>query len=393
MKTQGLSPKHAGRIAAEKDIATIDAELQRATDEVKKLDATNLRSVARGKLAQSSELESKLSKEGATIQAKATDYMHNYQRAIELGEELDRLRKHLDAVEDRVGSLQLEVKSPGSVRVFSPAMTPEIPVKGGRKQLLAIVMLAAILLGVAVPLAIDYLDPRVRSAGELEALLGLPITGWLPGSNEPLTNSEKLVRLAVIVRRHLAELPGGALVISALKHGSGSSTISLGLAKTLDTLGVRTLVIEVNPETPDQRYLAAPALPGVAQWMTGETGLQPCVNPATSLLPDRICTGLNADELSLMAGSMLPGLIEEARKQYDLVLIDAAPVGSSLLAEELIRQVDAVLLVTQARIDRRCEIKETMKIIEHLRPHTFGSVLNKVTSGREAHDTDPVLIA
>jgi Mrp family chromosome partitioning ATPase len=152
-------------------------------------------------------------------------------------------------------------------------------------------------------------------------------------------------------------------------------------------------VIEVNPETPDGRYLSGMACPGVAQWIAGEASMESCINPATRQLPDRICTGADADELSLMAVNMVQRLTEEARKEYDFVLIDTAPVGSSLLAEELIRQIDAVLLVSQAQQDRRPEIKAAMKIIEHLHPHTFGSVLNKVTLKREAHDTAPVLIA
>jgi Mrp family chromosome partitioning ATPase/capsular polysaccharide biosynthesis protein len=378
MRIQGLAPKHAGRIAAEKDIATIDAELERATSEAKKMAANNLRNMQRGKLAQSSDLEKKLTREAAGIQAKANEYMRNYQRAIEVGEELERLRKRLNATEDRISTLQLEVKAPGYVRIFSPAMTPDIPIKGGRKRLLEIVMAAALLLGVAVPIGIDFLDPRVRSARELEAVLGLPVTGWLPRIQGALPGSEELLRLAVIVRRHLTELSSGALVISAMNHGSGSSTISLGMAKAMDSLGVHTLVIEMNSKTPDPRYLLGERHPGFAQWMAGDASLRECVNPATAELPARICTGEGARELALMAGDMARLLIEEARKEYDLVLIDAAPVAGSLLTEELIREIDAVMLVSQARTDNRKDIKAAMKTIENLRPRTFGSVLNKV---------------
>jgi len=378
MRTQGLAPKHAGRIAAEKDIATIDAELERATSEAKKMAANNLRNMQRGKLAQSSDLEKKLTREAAGIQAKANDYMRNYQGAIEVGEELVRLRKRLNATEDRISTLQLEVKAPGYVRIFSQAMTPDIPVKGGRKRLLEMVMAAALLLGLGVPIGIDFVDPRVRSARELEAVLGLPVTGWLPRIQGALPDSEELLRLAVIVRRHLTELSKGALVISAMNHGSGSSTISLGMAKAMDSLGVKTLVIEVNPKTPDPRYLLGKEHPGFAQWIAGKSSLRQCINPATREFPARICTGEGAQELALMAGDMASLLIQEARKEYDLVLIDAAPVVGSLLTEELIREIDAVMLVSQARTDNRKDIKAAMKTIENLRPRTFGSVLNKV---------------
>ncbi len=394
LRIQGLAPRHEGRIAAEKDIAAIDAELERATTEAKKLAAGNLHSLQRGKLAQSSALESRLSEQANQIQVRANEYMRNYQLAISMGDELDRLRKRLNATEDRISTLQLEVKAPGSVRIFSAAMTPQIPVSGGRKKLLIMVLFAALLLGFAVPVAIDYLDPTVRSAGELEAVLGLPVTGWLPRSSGADLLSKEVLRLAVTVRRNINNLTSGALVVSALRHGSGSSTIALAMGKALDKLGIRTLVIEINPKTPDERYVEGGAHPGYVQWIACRASLQECINPATFEFPARIATGHGANELELMAGSMTRLLIDEARKEFDLVLIDATPVTVSLLTEELIRDLDSVLLVSQAHVDKRKEIKAAIKTIERLRPRTFGSIINKVAFGNRKESCDtPALLA
>ncbi len=395
LKIQGLAPKHPGRIEAEKDIAGIDDELKRAATEARKLAAANLHDVERGKVAQSAALENSLSREADDIQARANNYMRNYQLAINIGDELERLNKRLNATEERISTLQLEVKSPGSVRIFSPAMTPQFPVTGGRKKLLAIVLLVALVLSVALPVAFDFLDPAVRSAGELEAVLGLPVTGWLPCFRRSEPVADEVLRLAVTLRRHIKDLSSGALVISALRHGSGSSTIALLVGKSLDLLGVRTLVIEINPQTPDVRYIEGGNRPGYAQWIGSQANLQDCVNPATTLLPARISTGSAAQELALMSGNAIRILIDEARKDFDLVLIDAAPIGLSLLTEELVRDLDSILLVSQAHVDNRKEIKATMKVIERLRPRTFGSIINKVPagSGKAPNDTPDLLSA
>ena len=393
MRIQGLAPKHAGRIAAEKDIAAIDAELDRATQETKRLAANNLHSIQRGKLAQNSEMERKLSQESASIQAKANDYMRNYQRALGLGEELERLRHRLNMTEDRIGTLQLEVKSPGYVRIFSPAMKPVIPVNGGRKQLLLIIMALAAAMAMAVPVGADFLQPGLRSARELEAALGLPVTGWLPSISGSMAGAEETIRLAVIVRRHLSELPNKALVLCAMKHGSGSSTVALGLGKAMEKLKVRTLVVESNSQTPDERYEQGISRPGLAHWMNGEASLEECIHPGTLELPDRIGVGQGAQEMAMMSGDMVELLVEEARKQYDLILIDAAPLPGSLLTEELIREVDAMMLISRAEVDNRKEIKAVMKQIEYLHPHTLGSVLNNVTARKEQNDSAALLTA
>ncbi len=378
IRIQGLSATHPGRIAAEKDIAAIDAELDRATSAAKKLQAVKLRDSRQGKLAQSADLENHLNQEAKEIQSRASAYMKDYEEAMGLGEELERLRKRLTAAEDRISSLELEVKSPGSVRIFSPAMTPQIPTSGGRKKLLMMVMLAGMVLALGVPVGIDYMDSSVRSASELEAALGLPVTGWLPLNERRHGSRTEIVRLAVVLRRHVAELSSGALVISSLRHGSGSSTISLGLGTALNQLGVRTLVVEVNSRTPDARYSDGIPRPGYAQWLAGTAALDECIAPALGHLPARITTGEGANDMDLMVGSGMRGLIEEAAKDFDLVLVDAAPVKGSLLTEELIRDLDAVLLVSEANVDTKKDLKAMMKTIERLHPRTFGAVINKV---------------
>jgi Mrp family chromosome partitioning ATPase/capsular polysaccharide biosynthesis protein len=378
VRIQGLAEKHPGRIAAEKDIAAIDAELARATDAAQKLAESNLRNMQRGKLAQSADLENRLNNEATNIQARARDYMRNYQLAMGLGEELERLHKRLTATEDRISTLQLEVRAPGSVRIFSPAMTPQIPVSGGRKKLLMIVLAAALVLALALPVGIDFLDPSLRSAGELAAVIGLPVTGWLPRIDGDHGSAEEVLRLAVVLRRHLGELRSGALVITSLQHGSGSSTIALRVGSMLAKLGVRTLVVEVNPQTPDSRYIPCESSKGFAQWMSGDAELEDCICPATDSLPPRIGTGPAADEVTLMAQGSLRTLIESARAGYDLILVDAAPVTRSLLTEELIRELDAVMLVSQANVDTRKQVKQALEIIDRLHPRTFGSVINKV---------------
>ncbi len=385
MKIQGLSPKHAGRIAAEKDIAAIDAEIQRATREAQAMTSTRIQSIQAGKLAQSNELEKRLIRQSNDIRGKAAEYMRNYQAAMDLGVETERLRKRLSATEDRINTLQLEIRAPGYVRIFSTAMRPEIPIRGGRRKLFAIVFAVALALALGIPVAFDFLDPRVRSTKELESVLGLPVTGWLPAMHGDTGDSGQVLRLALTVRRHLEKLDG-VLALSALRHGTGSSSISLALGNALEAIGVKTLVIEINPATPDPRYLMGQHRPGVAQWMAGAP-FTACINPSTDQLPERIATGEKATELDLMASDAIERLLDEARQRYACVLVDASPLGCTLLGEELVRRISAVLLVSQADRDSRAELAAGLKTIERLQPKVFGSVLNQVTvTGKEKTD-------
>ncbi len=180
LRMSGLSPQHPGRIALEKDVAAIEREIESATAKVQNKGLQTMQEIQRGKLAQNSQLEGKLEGEQRKMQEQAAAYSRAYQRSIELGEDIDRLRKRLNATEDRASFLELENKAPGFIRVFSPALPPDMPLGGGLKKLLLMVLMAAFVIGCVVMVGLDLLDPRVRSTREMTALLRLPVTAWAP---------------------------------------------------------------------------------------------------------------------------------------------------------------------------------------------------------------------
>lgn len=380
LRMGGLSARHPGRIALEQDVAAIDREIEAATGKAQEKNLEAIQAVQRGKLAQTTLLENKLEAEQQKLQSNAATYSRAYQRSIELGEEIDRQRKRLNATEDRIAFLQLENKAPGFVRVFSPALTPEIPFGGGRKKLFLMVLGAALALALAVALGLDMLDPRVRSTREMTAILRLPVTHWTPRCTGPLESedSPQVVRLAVTLRRHMDEFKGRCIVITGLRHGAGSSSLALALGRALDGLGVQTLVAEANVITPDDRYIGGAMRPGLCDLVAGRAAFGDCVEPASGSLPDRIAVGRRASEKAMLAGAPLTEVL--ASSTHDLILVDAPPVLLSLAAEEMVRQIGSTLLVVSAGEDKRGEVRDAMAIIERLQPSAFGAVLNRAAA-------------
>jgi len=371
----GLSPQHPERIAAEKEIKAIDRELEAVTLATRDRLAKNIQTIDEAKLRQSTEIEDQIQRETEALHQQIENYSRGYQRSVDIGDEIDRLRKRVEAVEDRENFLELESKAPGFVRIFSPALTPDEPYEGGRKKLLMIVFAASLLLGLAVPVGIDFMDPRMKAARELESHLGLPITGWLPES--ALVDPAYLVRAAVSIRRHAKQLRHRVLVVTAISHGGGSTTVSLGLGLALDRLGTRTIVVEANPLTSDVRYQGKGGLEGLISWMSKPTGERLPVTLGSGELPDRVATGAGTIEDLLPVERLLP-LFEREADAWDLILIDAGPLESSLATEELIRVFGSVLLVVNSQIDKKKDVTRCMEKIDQLAPEAFGAVLNKV---------------
>jgi len=372
----GLSPQHPQRIAAEKEIKAIDHEIEAVTLALRDRLAKNQQAISQAKLQQSKEIEDQIQHETDVLHQQIEDYSHGYQRSVAIGDEIERLRKRVDSVEDRENFLELESKAPGFIRVFSPALTPDEPFEGGRKKLLMIVLAAGIVLGLVVPVGMDFMDPHLKAPRELESQLGLPITGWLPESS--IVDPAYLLRAAVSIRRHGDQLRHRVLVVTAISHGGGSTTVSLGLGMALDRLGTRTIVIEANPLTSDVRYNGQASLEGLISWMSKPTGVRLPVTLGSDELPDRVATGAGTIEDLLPVERLMP-LFEKEANAWDLIIIDAAPLESSLATEELIRVFGSVLLVVNSQIDKKKDVTRCMEKIDQLAPEAFGAVLNKVT--------------
>lgn len=381
LRINGLGPQHTARIAGEKEIQQIDREIERVTQALRDRLAANTEVLNHARYEQTAQVERNLQEETRNLRSQAEAYSRAYQRSLELGEELERTRKRLSAVEDRISYLHLEGKAPGFVRVFTPALKPDLPVQGGRKKLLLMVLAAALLMAAAVPLGVDYFDPRVMAPAELEAQVGLPVAGWLPLASADAAHVDEraILRTAVSIRRHLDGLRRRALVISALHHGGGSSSVALALAAALGRLGTRTLVIEANPQTPDSRYTGITPRTGLMGLLAERTSIPECIEKASGDLPDRIRTGDGCWEALLPAERLLP-IVDTLLQDYDLALIDAAPLPDSLPTEEMVRLLGAILLVVDSQRDGKTAIKACMQKLQRLSPQAFGAVLNKVNN-------------
>ena len=396
VKIQGLSPQHSSRISAENEIEQIDREIERITRQMQDRLARNIEMVRKARLAQASQVEEKLHQETSELRAQAEEYSRAYQHSIEIGEEIERSRKRLNAVEDRIAYLELETNAPGFVRVFAPALPADLPVKGGRRKLLLLTALVACLLALCIPIGLDYFDPSVRSASELETQVGLPLSAVIPESQESLSRGA-LLRAAVSIRRHLQELSHRAVVVTGLRSGAGTSTVALQLGTTLNKIGVRTVVLEANALTPDSRYSAS-ATPGLIEVIRRQADLSKAIVLGSNELPDRVATGHGMED-ELLATDRIGDVVRALRKDYDLILVDVAPVESSLASEELVRTLNAVLLIVNARGDDRNALAACMSRLERLAPQTFGAILNrasdKASTNRELllHDHSPLLAA
>lgn len=176
------------------------------------------------------------------------------------------------------------------------------------------------------------------------------------------------------------------IVITSAGVGEGKTLTTLNLAWLLaQTEGIRALVIDSDLRQPcATEYLSIDAPIGLSEVLGGEVGLKQAIvrlDPAgLYLLPG----GKPRDDVAeLLSGPTFAGVIAEARRMFDYILIDAPPLGIFTDASLLISRADAAMLVVRAGKTRYALLD---RLLDQLpRERLLGVILNRAQD--EPHST------
>ena len=173
-----------------------------------------------------------------------------------------------------------------------------------------------------------------------------------------------------------------AFVITSAGIGEGKTLTALNLAWLLaQTDGVKALVIDADLRQPCAAdYLGIETDCGLSEVLTGETKLLEAIvrlRPSgLHLLPGGAA---REDVAELLSGPRFGHLLDDARKMFDYIIIDAPPLGVFTDANLLINRADAALLVLRAAKTRYSVVD---RLLEQLpRERMLGVVLNRAEIG------------
>src|SRR3954471_5973220 len=169
-----------------------------------------------------------------------------------------------------------------------------------------------------------------------------------------------------------------AFVITSANMGEGKTLTAVNLSWLLaQSDGATALIIDADLRNPcAAKYLGVDADRGLSEVLTGETKLTEAIiklNPAgLHVLPGG---SRREDVAELLSGPRFANLLEEARKLFDYIIIDAPPLGIFTDANLLISRADAAVLVLRAGSTRYAVVERLLEQIP--RERMLGVVLNR----------------
>jgi polysaccharide biosynthesis transport protein len=378
----GLTPNHPLRKQTEDQLAQIEKELNDMQAKKRREAADHLEQKLRTQLNQAQTVESKLNSDLQRGTSQAVDTAPKIQRAAEIQADLDRLQLRYAAVDDRISNLELESSSPGSVHLFTPAMTPLGPEKSKVRGLLLAIFPVSIIMGVLTAIILDLLDPHIYTASDVESVLGFAPIGMLFDDREvtQVVFDECALRLAAGVD-HAARLAGArTFVLTGVNSGAGTTSIIENLGSMLAKLGRKTLVIDPSGNNEPVAFVT---LGTDLQRRPVNLSEAAASGPRSTTELQKVKQGPQA--LPARVGPM-NGIVFESfqnmSSEYDIVLIDAAPILLSAETEYLARMADVTVLVAEAGKTKKAWLTRAARLLERLGAAGAAAVVNKVHPAR-----------
>jgi polysaccharide biosynthesis transport protein len=263
----------------------------------------------------------------------------------------------------------------------------------------------AMVFGIAIPAALAFgflfafvaegMDPSLRTMEHVDRYLGLPVLATVPeinglgaGKNPAdmvITNpsssfSESIRGLYLNLALGNFEKSPKVLLVTSAEPGEGKTVVAVSLARLAAKTGRRVIIVDADfrrPSIARTMRLPAPA-GGVTDTLDGRLPLERCV--VSDARSDAFVLGgvaKRGNPFDLMTSDALSKLVATLRSQYDLVIIDSAPllpVHDTLLLSEL---SDTTLFVTHSGKTSREAVTAALHSLHSTKATVAGIALTR----------------
>lgn len=282
-------------------------------------------------------------------------------------------------------------------RVISAATMPFSPSYPNKSFALILVMFVNGGLGIGLGLLMDRLDNTVHNARELERDLGLPVLASVPlldGEDglapqdyllqKPLsafTESLRAVRSSLELS-NVDRAPQVIVFTSALPN-EGKTTTSISFARAASVAGKKVLLIDCDLRRPSvHKMLLAPGdkpSAGLVEHLAGKASFEDvlCHDAQTNLafIPV-VSSSINPTEV--LGSAQMERMLMHARAEFDLIVIDCAPVLAVTDPRVIAQRGDEILFIVRWNSTPKDAVIDAVKVLRQHNLSVTGAILTQV---------------
>ncbi len=298
----------------------------------------------------------------------------------------------------------------GNIEIVDPATVPRYPLPSTEQFGYLLALLVGLGVGGGLAFVRQQLDTKLRSPEDVRRASGLEILAMVPkidmggngvvrpipiltGATDP--GAESFRSLRTMLRFATAERPK-VIGITSPAPASGKSTVSVNLAAAMAQQGERVLLIDADLRRPMQHeiFSTKDKTPGLTDVLVGEVSVKDAIRDMrdfksedSSAWAQRLWLLTSGSQTpnpaELLGSTAFDDFLKRARREFDAVVIDTAPVLAVTDATVAGTFMDGMIVVAGADETERPALKESIRQLRQARVTLLGAVLNKVPESNQ----------
>ena len=360
----------------------------------------------------------------------------NTNQLMEKKLEYDRLKREVESVRERTALLETKnqeaqikkAEKPEEVVIVKPALPSSVPINPPKTIVTgAMGVVIGLVLGLILAFVFETFDTSLGAIEDVEKALGAKVLGVIPHTdakeimaslkkNFPRDADEaslkKIISLVAhfapktmisenfrALRTNIQSREGDneikTMAVTSTSQQEGKTMISVNLAISLAQAGIKTLLVGADLRKPMlAKIFGIEETPGLTDIVLGNYVWRDTVKTITDIIMgkmtmDDVMLTPGMDNLNiitsgsshsnpseLLESERFLTFINEAKKEYDIIIFDSSPVISTADAAILGQKVDGVLIVYRVGVVSQSLLKRTATQLEQAKCNIIGIILN-----------------
>jgi capsular exopolysaccharide synthesis family protein len=367
-----------------------------------RVDQASILGAKRQRIRLLKQLEKIYKEDMSTFEGKSDDINVVQAELDGLAQQIAQEQKTADQLAAEEEALKVEQMAPPRVRLWQEPAASR-PDEMLRKLKITIpASCAALFMVVGLISWTEYRRRRLESAHDVH-VLGMNLIGtvparpsssaWLSFRQLPVPVWESLMTECVDAVRtrllHAADTQGLRVVmVTSAVPGEGKTSVSTQLAASLARAGRKTLLIDGDLRRPAaHRVYEIEEEPGLCEFLRGQVGLPDILRQTGVDKLHMIPAGLwDQQAIQVLAGNDLAALLARLREEYDIIVVDSAPVLPVVDALLIGRHVDGVLFSLMRGVSQLPTVESAHHRLTALNIPLLGAVVNGADLGGYRYD-------
>lgn len=238
----------------------------------------------------------------------------------------------------------------------------------------------------------------LRTPDDLKRVLGLPLLGVIPkfaadaepleilaDPKSPLSESYSSLRSSLALA-----LPHGvprAMAFVSTGASEGKSMACYATAIGFGRSGKRVLVIDLDLRRPNQHnYMGLPNKTGMSDVLSGSKTLQEVTSPTKHKGVSFIAAGpIPPNPAELLEPAVLKNIVQNSLENFDLILIDSAPVLGLADAVIIGSALEGIVYLVESGRNLPKAVRAAVHRLQHSKVRIFGAILTKFDANQAGY--------